>query len=156
MVPNPQRSYQEGDDRKPQWLPGEYVNSLKDGYFDVSGNLKGALITTLAEQVAKDFVRGQITTAQLRNFFGHVRGVQKELDQSDFAAVVPKILVLKAHAASYVGRGSNPYERNQRNLLKHFIDLNVECAQKGKREFKEGFVTHFQSIVAYHKYHSPR
>ncbi len=152
-----QRGYQRADDRRPPQLPREYVDTMRDGYFDSSNNLKAALITTLADQVAKDFVsRGQITTAQLRNFFGHVRGVQRELEQSDFPSVVPKILVLMPLAAYYVGRGSNQYERGQRNLLKQFIDLNVEWAKKGEMEFKKGFVMHFQCVVAFHKHHSQR
>ena len=115
--------------------------------------MKCELITTLAEQVARDLAqKGKVSTAQLRGFFGHVRSIERELEFSDFSAIVSSIQQLEPLAAYYVGRGSNQYEKNQRKLLKQFIDLNVQCAQKGKKEFKEGFVTHFQSIVAYHKY----
>ena len=150
-----------GQDRRPEphslSLSRDYLETMRSGYFDADNTLKGVLITTLAERVAKDFVDGgKITTGQLRNFFGHVRGLQRELDQSDFAVVKPKILQLKPLAAVYVGRGGNSFEKGQRNLLKQFIDENVEQAQKGKREFKEGFVAHFQSVVAYYKYYSPR
>ena len=146
-----------GQDRRPEphslSLSRDYLETMRSGYFDADNTLKGVLITTLAERVAKDFVDGgKITTGQLRNFFGHVRGLQRELDQSDFAVVKPKILQLKPLAAVYVGRGGNS-EKGQRTLLKQFIDANVEQAQKGKREFKEGFVAHFQSVVAYYKYH---
>lgn len=149
-----------GQDRRPEphslSLSRDYLETMRSGYFDADNTLKGVLITTLAERVAKDFVGGKITTGQLRNFFGHVRGLQRELDQSDFAVVKPKILQLKPLAAVYVGRGGNSFEKGQRNLLKQFIDENVEQAQKGTREFKEGFVAHFQSVVAYYKYYSPR
>ena len=156
-----QRRVGGGQDRRPEphspSLSRDYLETMRSGYFDADNTLKGVLITTLAERVAKDFVvGGKITTGQLRNFFGHVRGLQRELDQSDFAVVKPKILQLKPLAAVYVGRGGNSFEKGQRNLLKQFIDENVEQAQKGKREFKEGFVAHFQSVVAYYKYYSPR
>ncbi|MCP4646251.1 MAG: type III-A CRISPR-associated protein Csm2 [bacterium] len=115
--------------------------------------MKPELITTLAEKVARDlWQKGNVSTAQLRGFFGHVRAVERELEFSEFAAIVPSIQQLEPLAAYYVGRGSNPNEKNQRKLLKQFIDLNVQCAQKGKKEFKEGLVTHFQSVVAYHKF----
>ena len=115
-----------GQDRRPEphslSLSRDYLETMRSGYFDADNTLKGVLITTLAERVAKDFVDGgKITTGQLRNFFGHVRGLQRELDQSDFAVVKPKILQLKPLAAVYVGRGGNS-EKGQRTLLKQFID----------------------------------
>ena len=155
-----QRRFGGGYDRRPEphtpSLSREYLETVRSGYFDADNNLRSVFITILAEQVANDFVKGRkITAGQLRNFFGYVRGLQRELDQSDFVVVKPKILQLKPLAAYYVGRG-NSKDQKDLKLLKQFIDENVEQAQKGKREFEEGFVAHFQSVVAYYKYHSQR
>ena len=148
-----QNRQQGGAQNQPLSLDPKYIQTLQDGYFDSSGNMKCELITTLAEQVARDLAfKGKVSTAQLRGFFGHVRAVERELEYSEFAVIIPSIQKLEPLAAYYVGRGSNQYEKNERKLLKQFIDLNVQCAQKGKREFKEGLVIHFQSVVAYHKF----
>jgi hypothetical protein len=60
-------------------------------------------------------------------------------------------------AANYVGRGSNRWEREGREVFKQFIDRNVALAIAGREKgFKQGFVPHFESVVAYYAYYKYR
>ena len=141
--------------RKEQKAPSLPQGYLEGGYFD-AGNIRSELLTETAESVARALGNAGVTTAQLRRFFSHVRSVERELTQRSFPEVTPQIQSLKPMAANYVGRGSNAWERESREVFKRFIDLNVDqvIAEKEKG-FKEGFVPHFESVVAYYKYHFP-
>ena len=141
--------------RREQKLPSLPPGYLESGYFDDRGNIKCELLTQTAEQVAKSLGYAGITFTQLRRFFAQVRSIERELGQKDFSGLAPQIQGLKPMAANYVGRGSNQWERERREVFKHFIDHNVELAMRDKDSFKKGFVPHFESVVSYYKYHFP-
>jgi len=134
-------------------LPDRY---LVDGYFDAKGNIRCDLISDIAERVAQSLGNAGVTSAQLRRFFGQVRSIERQMTRISFGEICPQIESLKAKAANYVGRGSNRDEREKREVFKQFIDRNVQLsvADDGKG-FKNGFVPHFESVVAYFKYHFP-
>jgi CRISPR-associated protein, Csm2 family len=139
-------------------LSSAYLECLKSGYFDGNDNLKCELLTSLAEQVARDLGKSGITSTQLRRFFTQVRSIERKLgQQQDFLALVPQIQCLKPMAANYVGKGNNQWELERRKIFKQFIDLNVELATRDEKgfSFKKGFVPHFESVIAYYKYHFP-
>jgi CRISPR type III-A-associated protein Csm2 len=152
------QSYQRG--RTPAPALGsqlkDYLDFLKRGYFDNEDNVKCELLTTMAEHVARVLGNAGMTSAQINRFFRHVRAIEREVDSKAFAEMIPRIQSLKPLVANYTGRGKDERERQRRQEFKRFVDFNVELAQKDIRSFKEGFVPHFESIVAYFKYHFPR
>ncbi len=133
-------------------LPGDY---LQGGYFE-EGHLRDDLIVTQPQQLAHAFVKIGLTKGQMRRFYSHVRQIERRLQGNDlFPAVRPALLELQPLVADAVGRakssGSGDYE-----LFKQFIDRNVECAQQDKKHFLEGFLPHFQYVVAYFTYLDPK
>ena len=145
--------YPPGREQRQPELPQRY---LEGGYFDDSGNIKCDLLTHTAEQVARVLGNSGVTSTQLRRFFMQVRSIERELGPKAFPELVPQIQSLQPAVANYVGRGKDPGERERRKSLKWFIDRNVEFATKDQKNFEEGFIPHFESIVAYYKYHFPR
>jgi len=122
-------------------LPEGYLN---EGYFDENGNLRPQLITTHALSIAQALAGADMTTAALRRFFGKVRFAQRRLDSTgDFSTVIPEILALKPYAANAVTRQVVP------SLFRQFIDCNVDLAIRDAKSFREGFVKHFEYVVAF-------
>lgn len=130
-----------GGQRRPGQLPDGY---LRGGYFDDDGHLRPELIVEQARQIAEDLAQAGLTTAALRRFFGMTRKVESRLDaDQSFAAVRGDLLALKPFAANAQTREVIP------SLFRDFIDRNVEQAVRGEREFRKGFLPHFQYVVAY-------
>jgi CRISPR/Cas system CSM-associated protein Csm2 small subunit len=130
-----------GGKRPSRGLPEDY---LKEGYFDEKGNLRPELITTHALSIAQTLAGAKMTTAALRRFFGKVRFAQRRLDSTDdFSGVIPEILALKPYVANAVTRRVVP------GLFKQFIERNVDLAVKDSKSFREGFVKHFEYVVAF-------
>jgi CRISPR type III-A-associated protein Csm2 len=144
--------YPPGREQRPPSLPQGY---LQDGYFDDNGNIRCDLLTQTAEQVAKVLGRSGVTSTQLRRFFTQVRSIERELGPKTFPKLMPQIQSLQPAVANYVGRGRNQQEREARENFKRFIDCNVELATRNEKNFEKGFIPHFESVVAYYKYHFP-
>jgi CRISPR type III-A-associated protein Csm2 len=123
-------------------LPAGY---LKDGYFDKDGNLFPQVIQDWPEMLAKIFVREKLTSTQLRRFFNRARAIQQQ--SMPFARLKEDILSIKPIAAASVGRETAP------PIFKEFIDKNIHLAVESLDSFQRGFITHFQSVVAYLKYY---
>ena len=147
--------YPPGREQEPSSLSPAYLECLKSGYFDSNDNLKCELLTSLAEQVAQYLGKTGITSTQLRRFFTYVRSIERELGQKSFPEIVPQVQSLKPMVANYVGKGNNPRECGRREVFKQFVDRNEELAEKDEKSFKKGFIPHFESVVAYFKYHFP-
>jgi CRISPR type III-A-associated protein Csm2 len=124
---------------------------LKDGYFEGEGDqrrLRPEVIDTWAMEAAKLLGNRGMKSAQLRRFFGQARGSDAKLRTGlAFESLRAGIYGLKRDVAYQVGRKLVPEE------FKQFIDRNVELAVQDERSFKEGFVEHFQSVVAYFVYY---
>ena len=125
-------------------------------YFDSKGNIRGDLITSLAEHVAQTLGSVRATNnkimayGQLRKFYDQAVAVKLGLEAGqDFSTLRPKLLSLVPAAANAVGAGNAP------QLLKQFIEANVGIAKRDEKHFR-AFMTHFQSVVAYYKYYFPR
>lgn len=144
--------YSPRQEREQITFPAGY---LQGGYFGEKGNIKCDLLTNIAEQVAKMLGGSGVTSTQLRGFFMQVRAIERRLEQTSFAEVMPQIQKLKPMVANYVGRGKNEAERRRRENLKRFIDRNAELAMQSEKDFRRGFIPHFESVVAYYKYHFP-
>ena len=131
------------------------VGYLQGSYFDDKGVIKCELLTTRAEQLAKTFGNAGIASTQLRQFFVQVRSIERQIGQRQFAELIPRIQRLSALVAYFAGRGKSPDERNKREIFKRFIDENRVIAEKIEKNFKLGFVPHFEAIVAYYKFYFP-
>ena len=139
----PQRRERPGQLR----LPEGY---LRQGYFDKDGNVLPELIQDWAYELAGQLIRGEheskLTSTQLRRFFNKARYIERKLKSQPFEELKSEIYSLRPLAAYAVGRKTAP------PLFKQFIDLNTGQATKSEKDFTEGFLVHFQSIVGYAKY----
>lgn len=124
-----------------QGLPPNY---LKTGYFDEKGNVLPAVIIDWPREIASQLDKQGMTSAQLRNFFSEVRRIDKQLEAGTaFSSLKPRILKLDSYAE---------YSFNKKNcpkLFRQFIEANLKWAVKDRKHFSEGFVNHFESVVAY-------
>jgi CRISPR type III-A-associated protein Csm2 len=129
--------------------PADY---LKDGYFEeVEGieRVKPAVVDEWAEVIALMLASGDMKAHQLRRFFSKARAIENRLKrEKPFAALVTDIHTFNRDAAYAVSREVAPRE------FKDFIERNVEWAVQSEESFRDGFLEHFQSIVAYFVYHS--
>lgn len=121
-------------------------NYLRDGYFD-KGTLRPELVDEVAIEAAKVLGNSGLTSHQLRRFFNKMRGIEAKLDTHDFAEVRNDIYGFKRDVAYAVGRGVVSED------FKRFIDRNVELATQSEKDFRQGFIEHFQSVLAYFVYY---
>jgi len=125
-------------------LPEGY---LRNGYFDAKGNVLPSVIQEWPMQLAQSFKNGGLKSTQQRRFFNKAKAIEQKLKSGkDFDRLKEEIRALKPLAASAVGRGNAP------ELFKRFMELNVDKAVESEEAFTRGFISHFQSIVAYTKY----
>lgn len=114
-------------------------------YFDSGGVLKCEYMTELAEKIAQAFGRGhpKLTTHQLRAFYQHVKRQQAAVKNGrPFREVLVELCKLKPFARERAEKEKIPHEFEQ------FISRNVDKV-KDQKAFAEGFVEHFQAVVAY-------
>lgn len=130
-----------GPPQQPSGLPPDY---LQDGYFDGNGNIFPKVIVEWPRDIATKLDRAGIGSAQIRNFFGEARRIEGQLSAGrDFDALRGRILQLDAYAASAQIRGNAP------PLFKQFIEQNLRWASRDKKSFTDGFIPHFECVVAY-------
>jgi CRISPR/Cas system CSM-associated protein Csm2 small subunit len=135
----PQRPFQQGGGGG-SWPP----DYLKSGYFDEKGNLLSAVVVEWPRQIATMFDAGYLQMAQLRKFFAEVRLIEGQLISGmDFGALKPRILKLESYAFDSVKKGKAP------QVFKEFFEKNIKWASANKKGFLEGFVHHFECVVAY-------
>lgn len=140
----PRGRYPTGTERERPSLPAGY---LQGGYFGDKGHLLPEVVQQWPQQLAQSFKQTGLTSTQMRRFFNRARGIERQLDANQpFDRLKEQILALKPIAAASVGKGNAP------ELFKTFIDKNVDLAVMSEEAFKRGFLTHFQSVVAYIKY----
>jgi len=127
---------------------------LKDGYFDETGNLfeeyikKGGIADLIAEVLGKE--KPEMKNHQLRRFYGHVRAAENRLRMTnDFNAVYRDIKKLEPFVAEAKGKNKIP------KTFYDFIMRNTN-AVKNKKDFLEGFLEHFQAVVAFFTLHYPK
>jgi CRISPR/Cas system CSM-associated protein Csm2 small subunit len=127
----------------PDGLPAGYLAS---GYFDEKGNILPEVIIEWAKDIAQklDQSRPIMNAAQLRKFFGEVRHIEGQLKSGkSFDSLRGRVLKLDAYASDALKKGNVP------QLFKHFIEQNLKWAEKDPKNYLEGFVPHFESVVAY-------
>jgi CRISPR/Cas system CSM-associated protein Csm2 small subunit len=114
-------------------------------YFDADGLLKPDFVTTLAEEIARNLgeERPKMGMHQLRAFYGHVKLQEGALKKNrPFKEVFLEISKLKPFASERASKEKLP------RYFEDFIIRNVDKS-KDEKSFREGFVEHFQAVVAY-------
>lgn len=122
---------------------------LADGYFEEKEgrlNLRPEVLDTLAIDVAKTLGNRGMKTYQLRRFFNKARSIEKKLSGEGFESVKADIYSFKRDVAYQVGRELVPEEFQQ------FMTRNVELAVQDEESFRQGFLQHFESVLAYFVY----
>jgi len=123
---------------------------LADGYFEQREGkpyLRSEVLDTLAMDVAKALGNQEMKPHQLRRFFNKARGIESKLERiKDFEAIKADIYGFKRDVAYQVGRKVVPEEFQQ------FINRNVELAVQDEKSFRQGFMEHFESVLAYFVY----
>ena len=128
---------------------------LKGSYFE-NGQIKAELLTCESAHIAKILKDSGIKSTQIRNIFRQIRAIERTLDVQSWDEAKTQVQRLMPLAAYFVGRGQSEFERKGRENFKSFIDQNVKLALQSNDSFKKGFVPHFESVVAYLRYYSPR
>ncbi|MBM7865799.1 type III-A CRISPR-associated protein Csm2 [Heliobacterium gestii] len=135
-------------------LPEDY---LIHGYFDANSNLREVLIIAHAKACAGVFGhyangRKRLKNSQLRRFFNHARALEMKLIQmgeDHFPAIRLDILKLLPMALYANSREKVP------DRFVTFMEKNVERIHT-IRDFREGFLPHFEAVVAYFYYMYPK
>lgn len=129
---------------RPQ-LPAGY---LQKGYFDEKGNILPQVIQDWPKTIADALFKAQprMTSSQLRGaFFGEVRRQEKRLEViRDFDAIRPDLLKLGVFATNRKNKKKVP------PLFEEFITANLRWASRSEKDFKQGFVNHFECVVGYY------
>jgi CRISPR type III-A-associated protein Csm2 len=130
---------------------------IEQGYFNERGYLRAELRVEDANMVAQVLARANVTSGQLRRFFTMARSLEQRLSYNpDFEALIPEIARFQPLAANLIGREQNFIQRRDLEVLRDFIDINAQKARENKEAFHKGFVPHFESVIAYFKYHKPK
>lgn len=130
-------------------LPQGY---LEKGYFDEDGYIYADLLGKTAENVARVFGVGKpkLTNSQLRRFYNHAVAAEERLNLTDkFKAANSSVQKLQAYAAEAVGKDKVPA------VFLDFIKKNTN-AVKDDKSLRQGFLEHFEAVVAYYYYLYPR
>ena len=124
------------------------VGYLQRGYFDEKGNLLPQVLEDWPQEIAQNLFHAnpKMTTSQLRGaFFNEVRRIENKLDAThDFDAIKPELLKLKAYAEDRKKKNKVP------QLFEKFIEANLRWATRSEKDFRQGFVNHFECVVAYY------
>jgi CRISPR type III-A-associated protein Csm2 len=123
---------------------------LNEGYFyekDGDHYIRPEILDSLAMDVAKRLGNQGMKSHQMRRFFNAVRGIETKLSRAkNFEAVKADITQLKSAAVYQIGREVVPED------FKAFIDRNTELAVESEKSFRQGFLQHFQSVLAFFVY----
>jgi CRISPR/Cas system CSM-associated protein Csm2 small subunit len=129
--------------RPPEGLPAGY---LANGYFDEKGNILPAVVIDWPKEIAQklDNSHPGMNTAQLRKFFGEVRRIEVQINWGkSFDSLKGRIIKLDNYAAEAQQKGKVPL------LFRQFIECNLKWAVKDQKSYLDGFVQHFEGVVAY-------
>lgn len=154
---NNNRSFGKDNNRgKFQEVEREFPFSKK-GFVDEKGNLREALMTTEAEQIANYFGEDQLTKSQLRAFYNEIKAIKNKLsiskDEDKFSEIYPLILMIKSKVIYRASRGT-PRDKKKMNGIKKFLELGIDQIKnenkngKGREAF-ENFALFFEVVVGY-------
>lgn len=123
-------------------------------YFDADGHLKPEFVCReKVEPLIQAMARAGLTTGQLRRFFGHCRTLETRLKSGSatWAELRTQFQFLDAAASDAYGKA----QRKIPSLFYDFILRNV-AAVKSEKDFREGFLPHFEALVGFGSLHIQR
>lgn len=134
--------------RKSTSLPIEYEEEILDGYFNEKDSLKESLIIkypkALAEQFSKEPKINKPT--QIRKYYDYCKNLEGILKiKNDFNSILSELYQLVPLTNNALNKG------NISVSFKDFIELNIHQAVKSEKNFTEGFLPHFQSLLGYYR-----
>jgi len=150
-------------------LERRWPNYLQGGYFDEQGTLKIEYVSRClpgeeglpdiqqhgVERFVLAMANGEppLTSGQLRRFFQHCRGLEARLKSgaAGWPRLRPQFEFLDAAAADAYGK----QPRKIPDVFYHFIRRNV-AAVKSEKDFREGFLPHFEALVGFASLHLPK
>ena len=154
------RSSSQGRDRGPQQSRG--LSADEQAQLDRIVKEGDALTTiTWADTIGQSLVQNNLTTSQIRNFFGEVRQIQLAWEQDDNAAfaafrravlLIPKIGYHARRARGSAQRGMAELER----VLVPGLETVATAKPDQRKTYYTNFVDVFEAILAYHKKHGGR
>lgn len=129
------------DEFEPKWISESLMHK--------SAQKKDAV--EFAEELAKDIVGNNMSTSQIRNFFGEVRRIQMKGIKNEKVA----FLLLKPKLAYAAKRHDNKGIRLFKDIItkSHEIVMEVKDDEKKFLERFKNFVDFLEAILAYHKVH---
>jgi CRISPR-associated protein Csm2 len=134
----------------PPALPAGY---LQGGYFDSAGYIKQELLLEAASDIARKLGKDskvEMTSNQLRKFYNHVKIAEKAYLLSGCKnKLIVDIKALDAFVAEAKGKGKVP------EFFYNFVKENVAKVATVE-DVLQGFIPHFQAVVAYYTYHYPQ
>ena len=136
-----------GRDRpEPPGMAEIWPHYLKDGYFAPSDSLNPDYVSREKIALIVNGLQQQLTTGQLRRFFGHCRHIETRLKamNESWANVRPDFL--KIDVAAEDARGKQPPKIP--NIFYEFLKLNV-AAVRNEKDFLRGFIPHFEALVGF-------
>jgi len=116
---------------------------------------EGDALTTItwADTIGQALVQNNLTTSQIRNFFGEVRQIQLAWEQDSNAAfrravlLIPKIGYHAKRARGSAQRGMAELER----VLVPALETVATAKPEQRQTYYTNFVDFFEAILAYHK-----
>lgn len=129
------------------WIDGRGLppGYLKGGYYDANGYLRRETIIEWPKAIVEVFARTSLTSTALRRFYNKLKGLDTSFKFSrDFNSLLPELYAFERDAAYAATRLVVPGE------FIGFTVKNIDLAVGNEKGF-QGFVEHFQSIVAFAK-----
>jgi len=137
--------------------PGLSPGYLRGGYFQQDGkSVRREVIEEWAKEVAQKLSRHKggrgyipvMAPGQLRRFYTRALYLQRISEKRPFESLMSELDKFKPLAAYAVSKGVAPRE------FEEFMsrNMNLAVADDTGKSFKEGFMEHFQCVVAYHYY----
>ncbi len=114
----------------------------------------------IAESKSREFVKGRITTNQIRNIFGEIARMRNEFDKAEkgkkYQAARKSLILLKPKLAYAVGRQQKKEQKqtmeDYKSTFYKLIDLVENTETEKQEEALQRFFEFAEAIVAYHKY----
>lgn len=136
-------------DPDPPSIADLWPGYLDGGYFDEQGCLKIDYVSRdKVEPLVKAMcdARPELTTHQIRRYFGHCRAVETRLRNADasWERLRPEVAKLDIAAADGFAKSQPKIPA----IFHEFIKRNVDKIRT-RKDFLEGFLPHFEAIVGF-------
>lgn len=134
--------------KKGSALPAEYEDEIINGYFNEKGCLKESLIIKYPQQLANLFSLDQKVNkpTQIRKYYDYCKNLEGILKiKNDFSCIVADLYQLIPLTNNAMNKG------NISVAFRDFLEININQAVKSEKNFLEGFIPHFQSLIGYYK-----